>query len=327
MSWLKGVLGEASTQPDGSGTVVSLRDPDAPPPALQGTWREIMGLQRAIERMSAERDAAAAQLEAAIDGGAGGGRSMTEAVMRIEPQTPAPVESAALVHMIERAARDPSIDMAKMERLFEMHERVAARAAERAFNTSMSAAQAELIPVARRHRNTHTNSMYADIAAIAEAAMPVVHQHGFGLSFSEFRSELPDHLGVACEVTHAGGHCKRYEFNVPIDAAGAQGKVNKTRTQAYGSTATYGRRYATCMIFNVATKNDVDGNAAPQAPLTFVSPEQQVALKLLIDETNTDIGQFLTVANADTLGEVLVRDYTRLHHLLARKKAKMSNRT
>jgi len=48
--------------------------------------------------------------------------------------------------MIERAARDPSIDIDKLDRLLLMRERENARVAEQTFNAAMAAAQAEMEP-------------------------------------------------------------------------------------------------------------------------------------------------------------------------------------
>lgn len=200
-------------------------------------------------------------------------------------------ESAALISMIERAARDPAVDITKMERLFEMHQKVMNREAESAFNAAMAMAQAELIPVVKNKTNSQTHSKYADLSAIAEAAMPIIHSHGFGLSFSEFKSDKPEHLGVACEVTHAGGHGKRYEFNVPFDGAGLKGNANKTATHAYGSSFQYGRRYATCGVFNIATKDD-DGNAAGAKPMAALTDKQRATLKELIEQTEADLTLF-----------------------------------
>src|SRR4051812_44986210 len=125
---------------------------------------------------------------------------MSKAIKAVEinqtPPAPLPVpESAALISMIERAARDPAVDITKMERLFEMSERVRAREAESAFNAAMSAAQAALVPVIKNRKNDQTRSKYADHSAIAEQAMPTIHQHGFGVICSEFKSDRPDHLG------------------------------------------------------------------------------------------------------------------------------------
>lgn len=192
---------------------------------------------------------------------------MTKAVAKRVEETTAVAEApasetAAIIQMIERAARDPNVDIDKMERLFQMRLNMEAKAAEAAFNTAMAAAQAELVPVVHNARNDQTSSNYANIEALAKVAMPTIHKHGFGLSFGTFKSEIADHQGVTCKVSHASGHSETYKYDVPVDAAGLKGSVNKTKTHAYGSTLTYGRRYATLMAFNIATKDDDDGNAA-----------------------------------------------------------------
>lgn len=193
---------------------------------------------------------------------------MTDAAVVAQIKGPAmalpaaqPDESTAIISMIERAARDPAVDIDKMQRLFEMHERIEQRRAETAFNAAMAAAQAELGPVAKNVRNTHTNSKYADLDAVYEACQPIITKHGFGKSFGTGNSERGDgFVKMICDVTHTAGFCKRYESDMPIDAAGSQGKVNKTPIQAFGSTTTYGRRYMTLLIFDVVTMDDNDGN-------------------------------------------------------------------
>jgi ERF superfamily. len=209
---------------------------------------------------------------------------------KLEEAPPVPVITTpgdAFLAMIERAARDPQVDIDKMERLFAMHEKMQAQQAKATFGAAMAAAQAELIPVARNKRNNQTSSNYADLAAIADAAMPIVHKHGFGIICSEFRSDKNDHLGVACTVTHAGGHSERHEFHIPWDGAGLKGNANKTPTHAYGSTLSYGRRYATCNIFNISTKDD-DGNAASKktAAPERISEKQVADLNALLQKTD-----------------------------------------
>ena len=54
----------------------------------------------------------------------------------------------AFLAMIERAARDPSIDVDKLDRLLQMRERENARVAEQAFNAALADAQTEMNPVA-----------------------------------------------------------------------------------------------------------------------------------------------------------------------------------
>lgn len=199
-------------------------------------------------------------------------------------------ESAALLAMIERAARDPSVDIDKMERLFQMHERIEQRRAVQAYNAAMAAAQEEMPAVVKNKTNLHTKARYADLYAIADECLPVIHQHGFGLSFSECKATEPNCMGIACRASHRDGHAENYTFNVPVDSAGSQGKVNKTQTQAYGSTFTYGRRYATCGVFNIII-TDKDGNAA-EPPDSFITDEQAEQIKKALDDTGGHLPRF-----------------------------------
>lgn len=249
-------------------------------------------------------------------------------VVKVVDQTPAPPavgESAAIMSMIERAARDPSVDITKMERLFEMSEKVRAREAEAAFNTDMSAAQKELIPVARNKRNDQTRSNYADLAALANSAMPIIHKHGFGIICSEFKSDREGHLGIAAELTHSGGHSRRYEFHIPFDGAGLRGNANKTQTHAYGSTVSYGRRYAICCVFNIATADD-DGNAASTKPKTEESPlisgEQLKALEAKLKEADVDEKIILEAYKVEYLDQLTVAQQK---NALARCDAKLKS--
>lgn len=245
---------------------------------------------------------------------------MSKAVAKRATAAPAPApqqagdiasvsgETAALLSMIEHAARDPTVDIDKMERLFNMKERIEQRAAEAAFNSSMAAAQEKMPAVIRNKENKHTRSTYADLYAIADAALPVAHEHGFGLSFSECQATAPGCMGIACEVTHSSGHSKRYTYNIPLDKAGSQGTVNKTDVQAYGSTFTYGRRYATCGVFNVAI-TDSDGNPPPAEAAPTITEDQQIELREILLSLDRDEKRFCTYFGFERLAAIPAADF------------------
>lgn len=198
---------------------------------------------------------------------------------------PAPVSQGdAFAALFERLARDPTIDPARIHQFLQMKREEEDRQAERAYNAAMAAAQAELIPVARKQLNDQTKSKYADLAAIAKAALPIIHKHGFGIICSEFQSSKPDHLGIALKVTHAAGHSERHEFNIPYAGAGLRGNANMTPTHAYASTVSYGRRYAECCVFNIATADD-DGNAAGGKTAEKITEQQVEELSARIQKT------------------------------------------
>jgi hypothetical protein len=193
---------------------------------------------------------------------------------REDRDLPAVVESGnagSLIQAISRAAADPRTDMDKMERLFVMHQKIMAQQAETAFNAAMAKAQAKIETVVRNRKNTHISSTYADLAAINKVITPLYTEEGLSVSFDSARQIIgPDGTPVpppteglrrtVAIVSHAAGHSRLHYIDLPPDDAGAQGKVNKTQVQAAGSTNSYARRYLVCMIFNVTTEDDADGN-------------------------------------------------------------------
>lgn len=246
--------------------------------------------------------------------------------------TPAPLsESDAMLLLIERAARDATLDLDRMERIFKMREDMLQRQSAIAYATDMAKAQAACEPVARNKTNPHTRSKYADLAAIAESVLPVIHAHGFALSFSEFRSAEPNCLGIVCEISHSGGMSKRHEFNVPVDGAGMKGGTNKTDTQAYGSTFTYGRRYATLAVFNVAITDD-DGNRqqpkpTPQREPGQPDPDEPISeadlakLRADMDAAGIDIPAFCRYFNLEKLGDITNVNLPRANAAIRKKAA------
>lgn len=169
--------------------------------------------------------------------------------------------------MFERLARDPSVDVDKLERLMQMHERATARRAEEQFNAAMSQAQTKMRPIAADAENPQTKSKYASYAQIDRALRPIYTEHGFGLSFDTGDGAAAQWVRVLCHVTHAGGFMRTYHVDMPADGKGAKGGDVMTITHAVGAAMSYGMRYLLKMIFNVAVgAEDVDGNAPRDIP-------------------------------------------------------------
>jgi hypothetical protein len=114
-------------------------------------------------------------------------------------------EATNLVAVISRAARDPEVDVEKLERLMALYERVEAKNAERAFNDSMNAAQAEMRPISADAENPQTHSRYATFAKLDKALRPIYLRHGFSLSYDEGDSPKAEHVRVLCYCSHNGG--------------------------------------------------------------------------------------------------------------------------
>lgn len=170
-------------------------------------------------------------------------------------------EASALIGAIERAARDPNVDVAKMERLFAMAKEVRREVAETAFNAAMNACQAEMRPIATDAENPQTHSKYATYAKLDRALRPIYTKHGFSISYDEADSPKPDHVRVLAYVSHSGGFTRPYRRDMPADGKGAKGGDVMTKTHATGAAHSYGSRYLLKGIFNIAIgEEDKDGN-------------------------------------------------------------------
>lgn len=185
-------------------------------------------------------------------------------VLEMELRPRQDVATAEPVGMFERLALDPNIDVDKLERLMQMHERATARVAQEQFNAAMSSAQKAMRPIAADAYNPQTKSKYASYARLDSDLRPIYTDAGFGLSFDTGDSPLPEHVRVLCHASHAGGHERTYHIDMPADGKGAKGGDVMTKTHAAGAAIAYGMRYLLKMIFNVAVgEEDRDGNAPP----------------------------------------------------------------
>ncbi len=204
---------------------------------------------------------------------------------------------STLMEALAAAATNPAMDVAKVEKLFAMHKELQDREAAQAFADAMAKAQANIRPIIRDRRNDHTKSTYATLAAIVDEITPIFTSEGLSVSFDSFDpvrdKDLPQlekgWVRVVCFVSHRGGHVQRRYLDGPLDDKGTGGNTNKTGIQAMGSTVSYLRRYLVCMIFNVATVDDDDGNGGGKTPTGKRMDEQELLGYIKdIEEATTD---------------------------------------
>lgn len=167
----------------------------------------------------------------------------------------------SLLNVIERASRDATVDVAKLQALLDMQERVTRAQAKTEFTQALSAVASELEPVARDAKNPHTNTRYAKLEAIDAALRPIYSRHGFSVRFGA-EPAAPGLVHVTCTLSHVGGHSETLGLAAPVDAVGTGGRASKTGVQAIGSTVTYLRRYLLTMALNVTFMDDDDDGEA-----------------------------------------------------------------
>lgn len=225
-------------------------------------------------------------------------------------------DAVAFVSMIERAARDPAVDMDKLERLLAMKERQETRAAEQAFAEAMTKAQSEMRAVATDLNNSQTRSRYASYMALDKATRPIYTRYGFALSFNTDVGPTPDILIVGCSVMHSGGYTRHYSVPMPADGKGAKGGDVMTKTHATGAAMTYGQRYLLKLIFNIAVGEDTDGNE----PGGSITEKQGEIISALIVEARADIAKFLKWVGAESISDIPAKKFAAAVAMLETKK-------
>jgi hypothetical protein len=237
------------------------------------------------------------------------------------PTVEAPMsEAGAVLQIIERAARDPSVDIGKMRELLAMRNEMMAFEAKREYQKAMTAAQTEMRPVAVDASNPQTRSRYATFHALDGALRPIYTRHGFSLSFGTADGAPADHIRLTCQILHDGGHVEVKHLDMPSDGKGAKGGDVMTKTHATGAAVTYGRRYLEGMIFNIAISQDDDGNSASSPDLAqSITADQFRELQQLLEESNSKEADMLKFVKAETVEGMTLAQYAKAKAIMVHK--------
>lgn len=250
--------------------------------------------------------------------------------------------AAEIMALIERVATNPDLPMERFERLLAMKQdiddrerRLAKEAADeqarREFYDAMAACQ-EAIPIITKNKdNKQTRSKYADLAALHDAAKPIILRHGFSLSFAP--AQTPDGfdgLHLRYRLAHRGGHVEEGVAEVPMSSKGARGGDVMTPIHAFGSAASYGRRYLLLMLFDIATDDD-DGNAAGSrdrgayepAPPAPTGPNMDRIKPYLAEVAHSHDLEQLKAAYGKARRELRGDDFEEVKHAVNVRKAKL----
>jgi len=139
---------------------------------------------------------------------------------------PSEHQSQSLLPMIDKLVERPDFDVAKLEKLLDMQERVMNRSAMEQFNSAMASMQCDLPSIAERGQ-AH-NTKYATFEDINDVVKPVMQRHGFAISFRV--SNIQGGIEVTGVLMHKGGHREETTMTLPLDTSGSKNAV-----QAVGS--------------------------------------------------------------------------------------------
>jgi hypothetical protein len=182
--------------------------------------------------------------------------SAVPAVHQAPKQLPATQDGSALMKIIEKAALDPSFDVAKLDHLLQVRERWAAAEARNAYNEAFASFKSEAIVVVKNRAVTDgplKNKRYAELFSVVNAVTPLLSKYGLSQSWS-VKSDK-DWIEVTCSLRHVLGHSESVTIGGPADTGGAKNPI-----QARASTITYLERYTLKAVCGIAEQDeDNDG--------------------------------------------------------------------
>lgn len=216
------------------------------------------------------------------------------AVVRAE--TTEAAAPASFFAVIERMATNPSVDVDKLERLMQMHERMQAKHAEAEFSADLAGMQTELPSIGERGdaAGRYRFALWEDINA---AIKPVLSRFGFALSF---RTDFTDGIAVTGVLSHRSGHSERTTIKLPADASG-----NKNAVQAVASSVSYGKRYTAGALLNLTSHGEDDD------AFTAGTTGQQFDITAWADAIKSATRDELTKIKADLLANKAIPDKSR----------------
>mgnify|MGYP001766018616 CR=1 FL=1 len=221
---------------------------------------------------------------------------------------------------IERGASPDSL-----RSLLDLQERFEAGQARKAFYDAMSAARAEIKPVAKARKvdfsssRGRTNYNYEDLAGISAQVDQILAAHGLSYRFRTAK-DTDGGITVSCIISHRLGHSEENSLSGRPDDSG-----NKNSIQAVGSTVTYLQRYTLKAALGLAASNDTDGITAGDGSASKTIDDAQFRyLSDLIEQTGSDEEKLLAYVKAPSMEDLTQAQYRTAEAMLRKKKSMQS---
>lgn len=189
----------------------------------------------------------------------------------------ADANSANILAMIMQAARDPTIDAAKVETMANLAIKLQDRERETAFNRDKIAALMEMPSIAKNgailNKAGQIQSRYSKWEDIHWIVKPILERHNLAISFNVGSSGQM--VTVQPILSHRNGFVEKGDhMPLPIDTTGS-----KNGTQGAGSAASYGKRHTGKAMLNIVEHGvDDDGQAAGGGstdPYAMLTPDER----------------------------------------------------
>lgn len=229
-------------------------------------------------------------------------------------------------------ALEKGVDVALLEKLVDLQERVTERHARAAFVQALAAFRDECPPIMKTAENSQFQvtrngakraAKYAPLEEIDRTARPIAAKHGLVWTW-DTRID-GDLMHVSCRVIHAMGHSETTNVSMPYES-----KAGSSAQQKFGSAQTYGMRYSLIAALGLTTADeDVDGAESARgarrgggggADDEVISDRQLADLEALVTEVGADPARFTRWLQVPSLAELPKREYARAVQALEAKR-------
>lgn len=216
------------------------------------------------------------------------------------------------------------ISIEHMDKLLEIQLKWQADQARKKYNQHMVNVQKAIPLIAKTLENPQTHSKYASLEEVICKTKSIYTEEGFSISFHEGETEKADHIRVCADVLHSGGHKETYHYDIPLDGVGLKGNPNMTKIHGRASSVSYGRRYLMCMIWNIPTGDDIDGNIING----YIDDKQKGQIVDMIADAGIENDQqpFLEYMGVESVDMILAKDFQKAVSALKAKKKDLAKK-
>lgn len=237
-------------------------------------------------------------------------------VERVEAGPTDPQHAEGLVAL----AIQKGVDVAVLERLVALQERVTERNARASFFAALAEFQERCPEIPKSGKadivtksGARFGYSYAPLDGITRTIRP--HLKAVGLSYSwDVEPGAEGFLDVVCVLRHVEGHEERARFPVPIGGGGRM-----SAAQEHGAALTYGKRQSLTSVLGLTTTDD-DIDGAVGARVETISREQAADLEALMDEVKADRAKFFRWAGVDTVEKLPKSKYAEAVKIMEAKR-------
>ena len=243
---------------------------------------------------------------------------MTTELATREPQTLAIANSSdPVAGMLEAVIKQgvTTQNVAALEQLVGLYERMQDRDAEKQFAIAFSALQADTPSIQAvkpvPSRDGTVKYRYAPYDVVMDEVRPLLVKHGFTVTFS---TDYKDGRVIQeCTLQHIGGH-KRTNRSM---ARVGNGPPGSSEAQADGAASTYAKRKALCDCLNIIVETDTDARSEG-APIT---QDQADELRKRVRACGADEAAFLKFAGVGFFEDIGADRYAACSAAIAKKEA------